>query len=72
LKDIPVVILGANTLLGDISHGVKGGKHTTLVPGANVGAFRLFAARHVVDEIYEHGQEFAAGTKVDASRFFKA
>lgn len=72
LQEIPPVILDANTLFNDVRYAARKGKQTALLTGANVGAFRLFVAQHVIDEIYEHGDRLAALKGGEPERFFQA
>jgi hypothetical protein len=54
-----LVVPDTNVLLGDIGHAFSTGRRTVLISAANSGAFRLFCAQHVHEEIIKHSEEWA-------------
>ena len=65
-----LVVVDANTLRNDILYACcHEAKPTTLVNGANSGMLRLFCARHVLEEIKEHHQEWCETADVDVTAF---
>ena len=65
------VITDANWLRADILYACRHEQRTTLVTAANEQFVRPFAALHVVDEILEHGSEWAetATYPIDGEEF---
>lgn len=54
------IVPDANVLRGNIGRMCRDGRQTVLVTGANTGAFRLFCAEHVVEEVVEHSERWAS------------
>ena len=69
LFDVPPLVLDANRLCQDLRRACRTGDRTVLITGANSGLFRVFCARHVVAEFYEHAAEWAADAKIDPEQF---
>lgn len=70
VSDVLPVVVDANTLRNDILHSCKrDGELTTLVNAANSGLLRLFCAEHIIEEVYEHSQEWAASGGVPEEVF---
>lgn len=65
------VVLDANRLYQDLRPACRNDRRTVLVSAANAGAIRLFCARHVVDEFYEHADEWADKAEIDRGVFMR-
>jgi predicted nucleic acid-binding protein len=63
------VVVDANVLRNDILYSCRTGHRTTLVNASNADLLRTFVARHVVDEVYEHAEEWTAGSVVGLAEF---
>jgi len=67
-----LVVVDANTLRNDIIYACRHeGTPTTLVNGANSQMLRLFCARHVLEELHEHYQEWCEEEDVPVAKFVK-
>lgn len=55
---IKPIVVDANYLRSDILRACRQELPTMLINGANNGLFRLFCAEHVVEEVYEHGNDW--------------
>ncbi len=55
-----VIVIDTNQLLPNIATACKRNERTILVTSANVGAVRLFCADHVINEVYDHAEQFAS------------
>lgn len=66
---IPPIVPDANVLKNDISRACRQKGPTVLVNGANNAAFRLFCAEHVIEEVYEHGPEWAESKQIGTQEF---
>jgi len=65
---IQPVVLDTNIILRDMAYPVRTGRRTNLVHSALAGSFRLFVARHVIDEVEEKLSGFIHGRKLDEQR----
>jgi predicted nucleic acid-binding protein len=67
---VPPVVVDANVLRNDVRYACEQGRRTVLVTAANSGAIRLFAASHVIEEIWEHAERWAQESgAVSAAQF---
>src|SRR5580693_7024156 len=67
----PPVVVDANILRNDIRRACRTGQRTVLVTAANAGLIRLFCARHVHDEVFEHSSEWTATGPVTRGGFLR-
>jgi len=54
-----LVVPDTTVLRNDINHACESGRRGVLLTAANVGAIRLFCARHVVEEVQKYLQDWA-------------
>lgn len=67
-----LIVVDANTLRNDIIYSCRhDGAATTLVNGASSQMLRLFCARHVLEEVREHHEEWCDNAKVPAETFVR-
>lgn len=64
-KPLPPVVPDTNILRNDVRRVCQTGDRTVLLNLANSGALRILCPAHVVDEMYEHADEFSKGFGVD-------
>jgi predicted nucleic acid-binding protein len=64
-----LVVPDTNILLQDIASACKRGRRLALVTAANAGAIRLICAQHVIDEVSEHGADFAEQRDLNPAAF---
>jgi hypothetical protein len=62
---LPPVVPDTNILRDDVRRVCRTGHRTVLLNLANSGALRILCPPHVIDEIYEHADEFSNGLGVD-------
>ncbi len=67
----PPIVLDANRLRDTVLYGCRNDRQTVLVTAANAGLVRLYAARHVVDEVAEHGLPWADAAGVPRATFLR-
>ena len=53
------IVVDANVIRGELIRMTRSGTRTILASAASYGVLRLYCARHVVTEIYEHCDEWA-------------
>lgn len=68
LAPLPVVP-DASRLRDDILYACGHNQRTTLITAANAGLLRLFSARHIVDEVFEHAGQWTKGSRVSQALF---
>lgn len=63
-----VIVLDASRLRDDVLGACRRRCRTTLITAANTGDYRLFAAEHVIDEVFEHAPRWCQekGVELDA------
>lgn len=59
------IVVDANVIRGELIRMARSGTRTILASAASYGVLRLYCARHVVNEIYEHCDEWADQAGVD-------
>lgn len=62
---LPPVVPDTNILRDDVRRVCRNGTRTVLLNLANSGALRILCPLHVVEEIYEHADEFGKGFGAD-------
>jgi predicted nucleic acid-binding protein len=63
------VVPDANRLRDDVLYACRHRQRTVLVNAANARILRLFCAQHVVDEVFEHIEEWTEGSDVSPATF---
>jgi predicted nucleic acid-binding protein len=63
-KEPLVVVPDSTYLLNNVKAACERNARTILVTAANLGAIRLYCARHVIEEVYKHSVEFAEKAEV--------
>jgi predicted nucleic acid-binding protein len=63
------LVIDANRLRGEIKRLAQSGRDTALVTLAKTLFLRLFAARHVLDEVDEHLEDWARETRVSTDSY---
>ncbi|HET9115396.1 MAG TPA: PIN domain-containing protein, partial [Gaiellaceae bacterium] len=70
IRNVPPVVVDANTLLNDALYACRHENlPTTLVSAANTGVIRLFCARHVLEEVVEHYRRLADERRIPPEAF---
>jgi predicted nucleic acid-binding protein len=69
LKSVPPVVADANVLCRDIFRACRQQGHTVLVNAVNAGMMRLYGARHVIDEVDEHAEEWCEEEGMPVDKF---
>ncbi len=67
----PPIVLDTNRLRDTVLYGCRHERQTILVTAANAGVVRLYAAPHVIDEVAEHGLQWADAAGVPRSIFLR-
>ena len=64
-----IVVVDASRLRNDVLRRCTHRSRTTLITAANTGDYRLFAAQHVVDEVFEHAPRWCHEKGVELGAF---